>query len=221
MAQKRSPGKMIGYATNGEVWQLNRVDLTKYELEETNGQGMTALTGTLRWGTVAAPEVVSILLAAGADPNTPDQEGNSPLALAADLTQRRQGLDCVMRLIEGGADIHGLDGRGRSALHRCASGAVEYLVACGSPIDAPDSKGASPLRMCVEEGRDFDKADKILALLQWGADPHLKHDGHPSALEVAEQKCPESLALMRTWIHEKALESGVARAAGAKSGPRL
>lgn len=126
-------------------------------------------------------EVIRMLLDAGADPNIA-VHGETPLMAAA---RRDRGVAVMQALIDGGADLHALNGSGYSAL--CSAvmatdpndGAdrVEYvrlLLECGADPDACGGTAASPLVLACTWGR----LRSCEALLEAGAriDEHLLAD---------------------------------------------
>ncbi len=93
------------------------------------------------------------LLAAGADPNHYDYDGNTPLmAFAAQLPEDgdyKIGPQILDALIKGGANIHARNSAGETALHiavRCGRKlAARELVSAGANVNARDALGRSVL----------------------------------------------------------------------------
>lgn len=62
-----------------------------------------------------SPECAILLLEAGADPNTKDCKGKTPLHTAC----QTGGVDCIFLLLKYGADINALTNTGGTPLHSC------------------------------------------------------------------------------------------------------
>ena len=69
---------------------------------------------------------VRLLLAAGADPNSRDVEGNTCLHKAAFVGN----YDAILRLVEAKAEIDATDAEGGTALVSCPSSRVDQSHAC-------------------------------------------------------------------------------------------
>ncbi|MFO1340529.1 MAG: DUF6438 domain-containing protein [Burkholderiaceae bacterium] len=101
-------------------------------------------------------EVVRQLVAAGADPNARDKEGNVPLHEAGDP-------DVVRALVAEGADPNARNERGETPLFsQRYSDVAMALIAAGADVNATDLEGNSPLDTAFEEG-------VALAMLDAGA----------------------------------------------------
>lgn len=96
-----------------------------------------------------SPEVVSLLLASGADPDAPDgPSGRRPLHLAA----QRHAIGVVRALLEGGADVDARDSEGRTALMYAVvvlsedlAAVLRLLVDAGADTTMRDDEGRSAL----------------------------------------------------------------------------
>ena len=123
------------------------------------------------------------LLAAGADPNTPDKSRNFPLHLA--LTWPDAGPEVIDALIHAGADRDrqspfGLTPLGCAMVNRRFEPTCPYalrLLDAGADPLRPDSRGKTPLDHALHEGL----VDVVRALLARGADP----DSLPLDAQVA------------------------------------
>lgn len=95
------------------------------------------------WG--GALEVAKILLEAGADPNSADEEGATPLAIAAG---NRDRVDIVQLLLDHGARVDSVDKSGRRPLDSAASNhcvsCIQILLDHGATLDPkkPDREPA-------------------------------------------------------------------------------
>jgi len=120
-------------------------------------------------------QVVTLMLAAGADPRERDSEGNTPLhhtwnaaaveALirgGADVHAtnrdgetalfRRMDADVAQALLKAGADVHARDHDGRTALfHHQWPAVVEALVRAGADVNAKDKDGFTALETALDE----------------------------------------------------------------------
>lgn len=116
--------------------------------------------------------LMNVLLAAGADPNAPDQYGFTPLHMAAELRQK----EAVRRLILAGANVHAESseamGRRESILgaamkHTESDPAdiVQLLIAAGADVNRPDAIGMTPLHRAALHGH----AESIKLLIAHGA----------------------------------------------------
>jgi len=90
-----------------------------------------------------ACQIIPLLIAHGADPNAPDDNGRTPLQHARDL-------DLMQVLRNAGANPSVTDAHGRTLLHQavaaCDGGnTVHMLLALGINADARDHNGRNPL----------------------------------------------------------------------------
>jgi cytohesin len=93
------------------------------------------------------PEVIRLLLAAGADPNAVDFEGATPLMYAAKVERP----EVLRALLAAGADPDAQDAQGRTALmyaaDHCQTESVRLLVQAGADVMLKDSNGYTALRV--------------------------------------------------------------------------
>lgn len=133
-------------------------------------------------------EIIKALIAAGANPNLPDDEGYNPLYWAV----FKDNISLVSLLIEQGArvDLEKPDD-GTTSLHLAAENGnleiVDLLFSAGAKkvLTVFDFFCRTPL-MCAIEGQHIEIVKK---LIQMGADVNLKfpEDDELSALERAQQ----------------------------------
>jgi ankyrin repeat protein len=137
-----------------------------------------------------ATTMMRMLLAAGANPNTPTDDGSTPFMIAAGLggggggRQRPDGSnpakERVTLLLDAGAQINAVNEAGFTALHGAAfagnSEVVQLLVEKGAAINAQDFRGRTPYRIAegVKQSTALKKNPELAALLQkLGANPTL------------------------------------------------
>lgn len=129
-------------------------------------------------------QAVQKAIAAKADVNRTDEDGNRPLTLASRLGYPR----IAEILIQSGADVHGKNGEGQTPLmiaakhgHRQVLG---QLIASNARINAEDERGQTALHLatlanCLE---------CTSSLIDAGSDPrHLDNQGRPALLLAAER----------------------------------
>ena len=112
-----------------------------------------ACGGVLRGDATRALACVPLLLDAGADANAPlPDTRETPLHLAATYARDDDGLAVVAELLQRGADVSAVDGRGRTPLHAACDTpqqllpeVIELLLEHGADARAADSYGQQPL----------------------------------------------------------------------------
>lgn len=162
--------------------------------------GMTALH-TLTWGMAPVSgylgdphECLRELLKRGADPNSREKSGNTPLHFAA---MRGNAVD-ARALLEAGADVSAVNQDGSTPLHRAASNDVPFepegmrqlvglLLAVGADPNAQDAEGNTPLHLAA---RIPSLRDVAQALLAAGADPTIRNKAGQSPQDIAKQAKP-------------------------------
>lgn len=142
--------------------------------------------------------LVKLLLRVGADPNSLDAGGHTPLYSLANECRNSGARSVVRALEECGANVNANGGVKRcTALHMAARrGNVEVaeaLLECGADIEARDSLGETPLRRSVNCG----KTQVAALLLKRGADLHSKGSRGLTPLLAA-----------RTSVMQELLQSG-------------
>ncbi len=136
-------------------------------------------------------EIVDLLLANGADVDTPNHSGQVPLFLAI----RKGHLEIAWRLIHAGAEPPATTDSGYTLLMVAVRAEdlqlVRWLLDNGSPVNAvrPDGKRVTALMMAADEG---DEA-AVQLLLEYGADPSIKNDKGKTALDHADSDAIEKM----------------------------
>ena len=130
-------------------------------------------------------EVVKALIAARADVNVADQNGVTPLMLAAD----QHSWLPVRMLLTTGAEINATDKAGQSALMRAAMVydqkelpyVLKTLIAEKATVDAPNESGQTPLMLAARTG----DIKAVQALIDAGASVKAKDKEGKTALTHA------------------------------------
>jgi hypothetical protein len=106
-------------------------------------------------------KIIPLLIVAGADPNsTGNRRRSGPLQYAADgyITGPAWNpaiqVETLQILLDAGADLHGQDQNGATALHRavrtrCAA-AVAFLLSAGSDPRQRNKSGSTPFHLAVQ-----------------------------------------------------------------------
>jgi ankyrin repeat protein len=129
--------------------------------------GGTALVPGARY-----PEIVEMLLAHGANPNSRDDNGITPLMAAA------MSADSIRLLVDSGADANAADENGTTALHRAVGSwagsdeCVALLLEAGTDPNAVDAHGTTPLHRAAWCGTPAAVAD----ILRHGGDVDARTD---------------------------------------------
>ena len=167
--------------------------------------GPTKMTTPLQLAiTLGHPDIVNVLLAAGANPNLADRWGNTPLIWAIDEQQTA----IAHRLLQAKADPAAISNRGKTALYCAAYNGdqtiAQELLAAGAPVNTLTDNNMSPLyqaiianhtemvRLLLSHGARVDRggwlsgllgtaiggqnADVVVQLIKAGIDPNGEHD---------------------------------------------
>ncbi len=149
-------------------------------------------------------EMVRLLLAVGADPNTKSRLGRTPLHYMMDPTYLLWNWAApaiVGALTEAGADVNARDAYGLTPLHialaaprsrrdtwegRGPVAVLEALLAAGADVNAPGLDGTTPLH----EAALWDDMELVGVLLRGGADPNVVDDAGRSPLLALLRRTP-------------------------------
>ena len=143
-------------------------------LELAAPDGLTALLAACAGAkTTRDTSAIELLLARGADPNRPNQEGNDAL-----MTCARHGLvQGVIALLESGADPRRANRHGTTALMQAARGhlveTVRLLLRAGADRTQADAGGLTAARYARELGAPPPELEAMLAPGELGVSPEL------------------------------------------------
>ncbi|HLK59397.1 MAG TPA: ankyrin repeat domain-containing protein [Chthonomonadaceae bacterium] len=137
--------------------------------------------------------LVKALLDAGANPNTGDENGNTPLIIAAQLNYH----ESLRLLLKYGAKVNVKGGDGRTALHGTAYRGnvegVQLLIRNGADVNAQEKRFRNtPLIEAVmfwpDKPRQVELENTVHVLLDNHADVNLKDNYGKTALDYARQR---------------------------------
>lgn len=159
-------------------------DVTLKTSSISGGAGdLTALHYALNPGRKEAGyfNIVKVLLKAGSDPDSPSNNGNMPLANAAQSGWK----EAVVLLLDSGAKSHLRSGVKFPPLHGAILGGnidvVSLLIERGAPVDCRGERGDTALMIALKNGKE----DAVEFLLQHGADPKAVNDLNQTTLICA------------------------------------
>ena len=143
----------------------------------------------------AAPEKIALFLEAGADPNTRNRNGDTPLHIVARGGARA---DVVAdALLAAAADVNARNHEGWTPLHNAARARggdttlLRLLLQAGADVDARTQLGETPLHLATAGQRHRnawqDRAEFITALLEAGAEVNARTNDGQTPLHVALQ----------------------------------
>jgi ankyrin repeat protein len=139
------------------------------------------------------PEIIRLLLRAGADPNTRDHFGGTPLhhVFIAERSGRR--VECLRALLDAGADLGAVDSTGATPLMVAVTageiGEVRMLLEAGADPNIV-TVGGSALSDAVFNRRDASIAE---LLMEFGADPHVVLRSGKSVFELAQTSVSQEM----------------------------
>jgi ankyrin repeat protein len=130
------------------------------------------------------PELVRLLLRAGADVNAVTISGQTPLHAVAAADPFR-GIVVARELVEHGADLKLRDTLGDTPVHTAAvydrSTLLAYYASVGADLDAPNVWGATALDRAVERHQDR----SVEALYELGAQTRITPSFEPPLVAAA------------------------------------
>ena len=126
--------------------------------------------------TFGHPDIVNVLLAAGANPNLADGWGKTPLMWAS----KKRQTAIVRRLLQAKADPAAKSNKGKTALHYAARNGdqtlAQALLAAGAPVNTLTDDNKSPLYQAIVANQ----TEMVRLLLSHGA--RVDRGGLPSGL---------------------------------------
>ena len=140
--------------------------------------------GPLHWASfVGREDIIRWLITKGAEVNRPE-DSVSALHVAAAWGKR----ECVLELLEAGAELNVKDPQGWTPLFWCAySGRnklLEVLIKRGADVNVRDDHGRTPLHIAAEQGH----LGAVATLVGSGSVVMAKEAGGSSPLHLAAQK---------------------------------
>ncbi len=138
-------------------------------------------------------KLVKELIAAGADVNAANKDGETALMEASSFGHT----ESVQALIAAGADVNVANKDGETALMEASSfehtESVKLLIAAGADVNVADKDGCTAL---IAASWDDGNAELIKALIAAGADVNVADKGGVTALMVASLSNVESVKLL-------------------------
>ncbi|KAM0329392.1 hypothetical protein ACHAQA_004699 [Verticillium albo-atrum] len=178
------------------------------DLEAEDEDKMSALARACTSRASEGPEMVRLLLDAGANPNHGVGTDNLP------LHQCITNDACLQALLEARPQLDAKDEQGNTALHRIASldslDVLRKLVVGGADIEAVNDQGHTPLAIAV---KIFHGEDTVLYLLKKGAQPHVSAPGFAGVLHEALRT--SGLTVLKALIKAGADINAVSEVTGA------
>ncbi len=149
----------------------------------------TALHEALEWNNNRDnnnPEIVAMLLAAGAHVYATDEHGRTPLLAALNYPKNDEGCNDILHLLlNAKSNLHARDKDGNTALHLAAKNrrtqALRVLIEKGLYIDAQNKAGNTPLHEATT-------ASTIAILIRAGADTQMRNEHNRTPLQSAHDK---------------------------------
>jgi ankyrin repeat protein len=180
-------------AMNGDIVTLKKLLAGCHYPDEVDDHYVTALQLAAYWG---KPEIMTLLVKAGADIGAQDAVGDAPLHHAVD---RPGNLESIKWLIKGGAKVNLADYQGLTPLLKVLSAdsidneTALFLIHSGADVNLKDLEKNTPLHYAVENG------NAVIAKALVGAGAKLESEGkykRTPLLLAVESKQTEMVQLL-------------------------
>jgi ankyrin repeat protein len=198
-------------AKYGDVARINELLNEGAKVDEPNSGKWSATP--LYWSLFECKfEAAELLLKRGANVNSTDSYGSSPLYLA--VCCKNAKLSFIEHLIRKGADVNYKNKHdGLTSLHHASSsgsvGLAKLLIDKGADVNALDNKGTTPLILAVEKN----SLPIAKLLLERGADVNLRDKHKKNAMSYAKgifTKKKEMIQLLQNADRIKPVNKAVA-----------
>lgn len=165
---------------------------------DVNEQALNSDTPLLRAVAEEKPDIVRLLLGAGAEVNYTNL-WHSPLTQAA---LSNENTDILQLLLKAGADVNAPDDYGSTALQNAAvmgnTRAVSLLIRAGADVNLANEDAIPPLHSAILSRN----AATVRALLAAGANPHARMHNIISPTDIAADS-PEITTILRKYLTSK------------------
>ncbi len=169
------------------------------DVNATDSADVGPLLATMGTGRQEGPvaDLPQRLIALGADPNSRDSQGRTPLYAAASA----EGPAVLRALLDAGADPHALTDNGASALHAAAATGnpevISVLADAGGDPNLRNDSNQAPLHLAVMQSQNNRRwrsspdsprspvTSRALALLGAGADPNTQNANGDTPLHLS------------------------------------
>ena len=166
------------------------------------------VNGECRDGRNVQIDIAKLLIYAGADVNTSDPNGRTPLHFIY-IKYKRYDAAIAKLLIDAGANLNAQDNKGQTPLHTAigksySSPTVEFLIEAGANLNIRDNKGQTPLHLAGTRNNRINGLEKLL--VEAGADPHITDNtGKPTPYALTKEKWQQR-TLQRELEQQRRLE---------------
>jgi ankyrin repeat protein len=189
-----SDSEFVELCKNGSLQQIN--DAIEYRANvNARDRGWTPLMAAAREN--PDPEVIAVLIKAGADVNAANISGRTPLILAAGNSPN---IDVIKILIDKGADVNpkteGNTPLMAAAIDNTNPEAITALVNAGADVNATNSLGRTPLLLAAKNNSN---PEVVKALINAGADVSINDVDGKTPLIMAMDNAnpsPESITAL-------------------------